>query len=75
MQQAERRIQFNINRTTSSYGGQQTYMPIKMNSAGVMPVIFASMFISLPAALTQVIKNEGFVNFVNKYLNYNTPID
>lgn len=75
MQQAERRIPVQYaNRTTSSYGGQQTYMPIKMNSAGVMPVIFASMFISLPAALSQVIKNQGFVNFVNKYMNYNTPV-
>ncbi len=75
MQQAERRIPVQYaNRTTSSYGGQQTYMPIKMNSAGVMPVIFASMFISLPSALAQVIKNQGFVNFVNKFMNYNTPI-
>lgn len=75
MQQAERRIPIQYaNRTTSSYGGQQTYMPLKMNAAGVMPVIFASMFISLPAALSQVIKSEGFINFVNKYLNYNTPI-
>lgn len=75
MQQAERRIPIQYaNRTTSSYGGQQTYMPIKMNSAGVMPVIFASMFISLPSAIAQFTKSGGFANFVNKYMNYNTPI-
>ncbi len=75
MQQAERRIPVQYaNRTTSSYGGQQTYMPIKMNSAGVMPVIFASMFISLPSAIAQATKSGGFANFVNKYMNYNTPI-
>ncbi len=74
MQQAERRIPVQYaNRTTSSYGGQQTYMPIKINSAGVMPVIFASMFISLPTALAQFINNKGFTNFVEKFLNYNTP--
>lgn len=74
MQQAERRIPVQYaNRTTSSYGGQQTYMPIKINSAGVMPVIFASMFISLPTALAQFINNKGFSSFVDKFLNYNTP--
>ena len=74
MQQAERRIPVQYaNRTTSSYGGQQTYMPIKINSAGVMPVIFASMFISLPTALAQFINNKGFSSFVDKFLNYNSP--
>ena len=75
MQQAERRIPVQYaNRTTSSYGGQQTYMPIKINSAGVMPVIFASMFVSLPTAIAQFANNKGFTSFVDKYLNYNTPI-
>ena len=74
MQQAERRIPVQYaNRTTSSYGGQQTYMPIKINSAGVMPVIFASMFISFPTALAQFINNKGFSSFVDKFLNYNSP--
>ena len=74
MQQAERRIPVQYaNRTTSSYGGQQTYMPIKINSAGVLPVIFASMFISLPTALAQFINNKGFSSFVDKFLNYNSP--
>ncbi|MDD4623868.1 MAG: preprotein translocase subunit SecY [Bacilli bacterium] len=74
MQQAERRIPVQYaNRTTSSYGGQQTYMPIMINSAGVMPVIFASMFISLPTALAQFINNKGFSSFVDKFLNYNSP--
>jgi preprotein translocase subunit SecY len=74
MQQAERRIPVQYaNRTTSSYGGQQTYMPIKINSAGVMPVIFASMFISLPTALSQFVNNKGFTDFVDKFMNYNTP--
>ena len=75
MQQAERRIPVQYsNRTTSSYGGQQTYMPIKINSAGVMPVIFASMFISLPTALAQFINNPGFTSFVKNYMDYSTPI-
>lgn len=34
------------------YAGQSTYIPFKINSAGVMPVIFASVVISLPLYLT-----------------------
>lgn len=33
------------------YGGQNTHLPIKLNMAGVMPVIFASSIISLPATI------------------------
>jgi preprotein translocase subunit SecY len=73
MQQAERRIPIQYsNRTTSSYGGQQTYMPMKINSAGVMPVIFASMLISVPSTIANFINNEGFTLFVEKYINYDT---
>jgi preprotein translocase subunit SecY len=73
MQQAERRIPVQYaNRTTSSYGGQQTYMPIKINSAGVMPVIFASMLISIPSTIAQFVNKEGFTLFIEKYINYDT---
>ena len=33
------------------YGGQSTHIPIKVNSAGVMPIIFATSFIALPATI------------------------
>ena len=73
VQQAERRIPIQYaNRTTSSYGGKQTYMPIKINSAGVIPVIFASVLISVPSSIAQFIKNDAFKLFVDKYINYDT---
>ena len=73
VQEAERRLPIQYaNKTTSSYGGQQTYMPLRINSAGVIPVIFASSVIAIPATIAQFVKNEGFTLFVNKYLNYNT---
>jgi len=73
VQEAERRLPIQYaNRTTSSYGGQQSYMPLRINSAGVIPVIFASSVIAIPATIAQFVKNEGFTLFVNKYLNYNT---
>ncbi|MBQ5321525.1 MAG: preprotein translocase subunit SecY [Oscillospiraceae bacterium] len=33
------------------YGGQSSYIPIKVNMSGVMPIIFASSFVSLPATI------------------------
>lgn len=74
MQQAERRIPVQYaNRTTSSYGGEQTYMPMKINSAGVMPVIFASVLISLPGTVASILKNQEAVRFIEKYINYTSP--
>jgi len=52
IQLAERRIPIQYsNRTTSAYGAQQSFLPIKINSAGVMPVIFASSFLTFPAMI------------------------
>jgi preprotein translocase subunit SecY len=73
IQQAERRIPIQYaNRTTSAYGGQQTYMPIKINSGGVIPIIFASVLVTIPATLAQFVNNEKFTLFVEKYVNYDT---
>ena len=72
---AERRLPIQYsNRTTSAYGAEQTYIPIRLNSAGVIPVIFASVLISIPSTLTNFIKAEGFKTFVNNYLVYTKPV-
>ena len=66
---AERRIPIQYaNRSTSIYGQKQNYIPFKLNSAGVIPVIFASAIITVPGLLTKIIKNDSFTLFVNKYL-------
>ena len=66
---AERRIPIQYaNKSASSYGGKQSYIPFKLNSAGVVPVIFASALISIPQIIAQFIKKEGFTLFVSKYL-------
>ena len=44
-------------------------MPFRLNSAGVIPVIFASALISVPALIAQFAKNDGWVSFVNKWLS------
>ncbi len=72
---AERRLPIQYsNRTTGAYGGEQTYIPIRLNSAGVIPVIFASVLISIPGTIANFINNSGFTNFVNKYIVYTTPV-
>ena len=69
IQLAERRIPIQYaNRTNSAYGGQQNYLPIKINSAGVMPVIFASTLITIPVTIVQLLKKQGAIDFVNKYI-------
>ena len=73
--ESERRIPIQYsNKTTSSYGAKQTYIPFKVNAANVIPVIFASACISIPQVLARFITNEGFVKFVSTYLNYNTTV-
>ncbi len=71
---AERRINIQYaNKSTASLG-KQTYMPIKINSAGVIPVIFASTLLSVPQTIAQFINKTGFTNFVNNYLDYTKPV-
>ena len=70
VQLAERRIPVQYaNKTNSAKNAKQTYMPFKINSAGVIPVIFASALISVPALIAQVAKNDAWMAFVNKWLS------
>ena len=75
VQESERRIPIQYsNQTTSSYGSKQNYIPFKLNSANVMPVIFASVIFTVPTFIAGLMNSEnGFVTFVNKYVNYTTP--
>lgn len=71
VQLAERRIPIQYaNRTTSAYGAQQSYLPIKINSAGVMPVIFAQILLTVPSTIVALTGNEAAINFVNNYIVY-----
>jgi len=73
---SERRIPIQYsNRTTSAYGKSQNYIPFKLNSAGVMPVIFASVILSIPSFIAGLLGEESaFSVFVNSYINYTTPV-
>ena len=69
VQLAERRIPIQYaNRSNSAYGGHQNYLPIKINSAGVIPVIFASTLITIPVTIVNLMKKPNAIAFVDKYI-------
>ena len=53
------------------YGGQSSNLPLKMNMAGVMPVIFASSIVSIPATIAGF-TGGGFAKGVQDWFNYDT---
>ena len=70
IESAERRIPIQYsNKSTGAFGKNQNYVPFKLNSAGVMPVIFASALISIPGMIANFIGKEGFINFVSKWIS------
>ncbi|HUB58444.1 MAG TPA: preprotein translocase subunit SecY, partial [Mycobacterium sp.] len=64
------------------YGGTSTYLPLKVNQAGVIPVIFASSLIYIPRLITQLIRsgtggsgNSWWDKFIANYLsNPGSPV-
>lgn len=74
VQEADRKIPIQYSNKSTTYGGAGSYMPIKINSAGVVPVIFASSFLMIPTTIAQFIGNKGFINFCESYLSYTTPV-
>ncbi len=50
------------------YGGQSTYIPLKVNQAGVIPVIFASSILAFPALIATATNWKTMQDFVNQYL-------
>lgn len=74
VQESERRIPIQYsNQTNSAYGAKQNYIPFKLNSANVMPVIFASVIFTVPTFIAGLMDSDsGFATFVTKYVNYTT---
>ncbi len=51
------------------YGGQSTHIPLKVNQAGVIPVIFATSLLQLPNTIAYMWPDTGFAAFTKKYLS------
>ncbi|MFN2625030.1 MAG: preprotein translocase subunit SecY [Mycobacteriales bacterium] len=73
IEQAQRRIPVQYAKRMIGrrmYGGTSTYIPLKVNQAGVIPVIFASSLLYLPQLVAQIwTSNQGFTTFVNRYVS------
>ncbi len=50
-------------------GGTSTYLPLKVNQAGVIPIIFAASMLSFPGLISSVYHATWFSTFVNNYVN------
>ncbi len=51
------------------YGGQSTYIPLKVNQSGVIPIIFASSVLYLPILFTNVLPAEGYGKSIQGWVN------
>ena len=72
IEQAQRRIPVQYARRMvgrKMFGGSSTYIPLKVNQAGIIPVIFASSLLYLPAMAVQFNQNStsGWVSWVSRY--------
>src|SRR5215510_5797354 len=55
------------------YGGSSTHIPLKVNTGGVIPVIFASSILAFPATFAQMFKG-GWVETVTTQLGFGMPL-
>ncbi len=70
VEQAQRRIPVQYAKRTvgrRTYGGTQTYIPMKANQAGVIPIIFASSLLFLPSLAATLVGSPGFTQVVDRY--------
>ena len=54
--------------------GGSTYIPLKVNQSGVIPIIFASSILYFPTLLVSVYHATWFQNFVNNYITKSTSL-
>ena len=52
----------------------QTHMPIKINSSGVIPVIFASSVLAAPRTVVSFMETSDVTKWINTIFNYQEPV-
>lgn len=52
------------------YGGQSTHIPLKVNQAGVMPIIFAISILTFPATISSWFPNNQIANWITDNFNF-----
>jgi preprotein translocase subunit SecY len=81
MEQAQRRVRVQYAKRMVGrrmYGGTSTYIPLKVNQAGVIPVIFASSLLYIPTLAAQLFGNQtkpqGWVSWVARYIEQSSSV-
>jgi len=76
MERAQRRVPVQYAKRVVGrriYGGQNTYLPLRVNTAGVIPVIFASSVVTIPSTIAGLFQNEWMQTIAN-YISWGQPI-
>lgn len=77
VQEGQRRIQVQYAKRVVGrrvYGGQSSHIPLKVNMAGVIPVIFAVSLLAFPQSISTWVPNSSFALFVNQWFSMNGTI-
>lgn len=79
VERAQRRIPVSYARRVVGrriYGGQSTHLPLRVNTGGVIPVIFASSILAVPPTLGQFtpLRNVPWANAILQQLDYSMPL-
>jgi len=56
------------------YGGVTQYIPLRVNTAGVMPIIFAQSIMFIPNTVLSFFPNNEFLQSLSKYFIYTSPV-
>jgi preprotein translocase subunit SecY len=79
VERAQRRVPIQYARRVVGrrvYGGASTYLPLRVNTAGVIPVIFASSVLAIPQTITTIpaLQDVTWVQNLLRQLDYSTPL-
>ena len=77
MERAQRRIPVQYAKRVVGrkvYGGQSTYLPLRVNTGGVIPVIFASSVVTVPTVDLGHDPEPGWMQKIADYVGYGQPI-
>jgi len=56
------------------YGGQSTHIPMKINQAGVIPVIFAMAILTFPSLIAGLFEGNRFADWITRVFNFQHPV-
>lgn len=55
------------------YGGQSTFLPLRVNMGGVIPIIFGMSIMMFPATIASWFPRSAVTSFINSYFHFGTP--